>query len=104
MLMALFLLALSACVTAAAASPSVGPEPATTSVMKTVRMAVDIHNQAAGPVMLREFRDFLAPPNVSSHHGHVLANAAWIERYVAKRGSEPETVMAGPHWLVDARW
>ena len=60
-----------------------------------IRAAVDSHNKAAGAAMLREFRDFLSLPNISRKHADIMANAAWIERYIATRDFESETVIAG---------
>ena len=61
----------------------------------SVRAAVTTHNKAAAGQMLREFREFLALPNVSANQSDMLANARWIEAYVAKRGFSVETVTAG---------
>ena len=69
----------------------------------TVRAAVDAHNAAAGAAMLGEFREFLSLPNISRDSDDIMANAAWIERYIAQRGFESETVTAGRAPYVIAR-
>ena len=61
----------------------------------TIRDAVDAHNSRDGAEMLAEFREFLSLPNVAVDTADILANAAWIESYVGKRGFESDTVSAG---------
>ena len=89
---AFLLLTMSACATAQ-----------TPPASDTVRAAVDEHTAAAGAAMLDEFREFLSLPNISSDHDAIMANAAWIERYIAQRGFESETVTAGRAPYVIAR-
>jgi len=98
------LLAMTACATAQTMPPSQAvAAPATTGSPNTVRAAVDAHNAAAGAAMLGEFREFLSLRNISRDHDDIMANAAWIERYIARRGFESETVTAGRAPYVIAR-
>ncbi len=70
-----------------------------------VRDAVDTHRRATAPDMLREFRQFLSLPNISANHDDMVANAAWIEQYLARRGFTTETVTAGraPYVIAERR-
>lgn len=45
--------------------------------------------------ILSDFRDFLSLPNVANSTPDMMANAAWIERYIAKRGFTSQIVAEG---------
>lgn len=67
----------------------------TKSDIASIRSAVDQHNDIHGPTMLREFREFLSLPNVSTIHDDMVINAEWIEQYIAQRGFRSKIVTAG---------
>ena len=45
--------------------------------------------------MLGEFGQFLSLPNISANHDDMLANASWIENFIAARGFTSRIVTAG---------
>jgi acetylornithine deacetylase/succinyl-diaminopimelate desuccinylase-like protein len=60
-----------------------------------LRQAVSAHTDTHGATMLREFREFLRLPNVSTTAADMDANAAWIEDYIGRRGFRSRVVSAG---------
>jgi acetylornithine deacetylase/succinyl-diaminopimelate desuccinylase-like protein len=79
----------------ATARPPVTRQVAAVQSVAAIRDAVNAHNNTDGAQMLREFREFLALPNISANQSDMLANAGWIEAYVAERGFTAETITAG---------
>lgn len=55
--------------------------------------------------ILSDFRDFLSLPNVASSTADMMANAAWIERYIAKRGFTSQVITEGgaPYIVAERR-
>lgn len=55
--------------------------------------------------ILSDFRDFLSLPNVASNTSDMMVNAAWIERYIAKRGFTSQVVTEGgaPYMIAERR-
>ncbi len=55
--------------------------------------------------ILSDFRDFLSLPNVASSTPDMMANAAWIERYIAQRGFTSQVITEGgaPYVIAERR-
>jgi acetylornithine deacetylase/succinyl-diaminopimelate desuccinylase-like protein len=57
--------------------------------------AADRHLRLNGGQLLREFREFLSLPNVSTIPADMHKNAEWIVQYIGRRGFSSEIVTAG---------
>ncbi len=53
------------------------------------------HHQAEAANIVADFRQFLSLPNVASDHADMQANAAFIQKYIGKRGFTSKVVAAG---------
>jgi acetylornithine deacetylase/succinyl-diaminopimelate desuccinylase-like protein len=56
---------------------------------------VEAHIESRAPDMLREFRELLSLPNVSTSLADMQRNADWIVDYIGERGFTAQTVSAG---------
>ena len=53
------------------------------------------HHQAEAASIVADFRRFLSLPNIASDHADMQANAAFIQKYIGRRGFSSKVVSAG---------
>ena len=64
------------------------------SAQEAAKIAKAYHEAEAGNIVA-DFRQFLSLPNVASDHADMQANAAFIQKYIGKRGFTSKVVSAG---------